>query len=99
MLYAALEGPLFHGDAHTSSFPATSGRRALPSWNWNCGAPIPLLLRLLPGARAGPPAIHVPAIVFVVGAEFAAQRWLFIKHDEQMYAECDRGHGRNGRRV
>jgi hypothetical protein len=101
MLYAAPEGPLFHGDAHTSSFSATSGSRALPSWNWNCGAPIPLLLRLVPGACAGPPAIHVVAIVFVVGAKFAAQSWHFIEHHEQMDAEggcphVSRGNSQDG---
>ncbi len=60
--------------------------------------PIPgLLMRFVPASHMRPPSIHVPAILFVVCPEFAAQSWLLIKEHEQMYAEgnrypcCNRG--------
>src|SRR4249920_3147083 len=36
-----------------------------------------------------PPASHVFAINVVLGAELAAQRWLFIKQDKQMESQND----------
>jgi hypothetical protein len=43
----------------------------------------PPLLRLVPASYARPPSVHVPAILFVVCPEFAAQSGLFIKENEQ----------------
>jgi len=51
------------------------------------------LLRPVPASHTRPPSIHVPAILFVVCPEFAAQSWLFIKEHEQMYGERNRRHG------
>src|ERR1700720_4516356 len=54
---------------------------------------------LVPGSHAWPPATDVPAILFVVCAEFLAQGWLFIKHHKQMNAESNRRHGSDHRRI
>jgi hypothetical protein len=51
------------------------------------------LLRLAPASDTRPPSIYVPAILFVLCSEFAAQSWLFIKEHEQMYAEGNRDCG------
>ena len=49
--------------------------------------------------QARPPATHVSAILFVVGAEFLVQGGLFIEHHKQMNANGDRRDDRNGRRI
>src|SRR5215470_19693953 len=46
------------------------------------------LTRLRPRVQPGPPPANVPAVLFVVSAEFSAQGWFLIQPDEQMHACC-----------
>jgi hypothetical protein len=61
--------------------------------------PKSMLLRLLPGSRARPPSIYVPAVFLVFCPEFPTQSRLFVKDYEQMNAEGNGDHDRNSQRV
>jgi hypothetical protein len=50
-------------------------------------------LGLAPALQTGPPAPYVPAILFVIRTEFAAQRGLFVKQDKQVDPQGYRCHG------